>query len=231
MDLELYHGHEWDVSTREAVEIQRALADRLLFEPLPAAPATIAGVDVSFQRLDYKQYAAQCGVAVLSLPDLGRVDAAGWEGGVTFPYVPGLLSFRELPAVLAALEQLSVRPDVIMADGQGYAHPRRMGLACHLGVALDMPTFGVAKSRLVGTHGELGRTKGSTTPLLDGDDLIGMVVRTRTNVGPVYVSAGHRILLEEAVELTLACASRYKVPEPTREAHRLSRRKNPDEWT
>lgn len=223
MQVQLYHGHDWDVSTTEAVAIQRELAHRLRFEPLPAPPDTVAGVDVSFRRLGYKEYAAQCGVAVLSFPSLERVDGATWTGRVAFPYVPGLLSFRELPAVLNALREIRVRPDVIMTDGQGYAHPRRMGLACHLGLALDAPTFGVAKSRLTGTHGEPGRRKGSTAPLVDGDETIGMVVRTRADVHPVFVSAGHRITLEEAVELTLACSPTYKVPEPTRTAHRLSR--------
>ncbi len=225
MEFELNHGHDWDVSTRAAVAIQRELADRLTFEPLPAVPATIAGVDVSFRRLAYKDYAAQCGVAVLSLPSLKRIDEARWKGPVTFPYVPGLLSFRELPAVIEALGSLRVMPDVIMTDGQGYAHPRRMGLACHLGLVLDRPTFGVAKSRLIGTHAEVGRRRGATTSLFDGGEVIGMVVRTRTDVKPVFVSAGHRITLSEAVELTLACAPKFKVPEPTRAAHRLSREK------
>lgn len=223
MDFELNHGHKWDVSTRRAAEIQLSLVERLLFEPLPAPPKNVAGVDVSFRRSGYKEYDAQCGVAVLSYPDLEHVDAARWVGRVTFPYVPGLLSFREIPAVIEALESLRVRPDVIMTDGQGYAHPRRMGLACHLGIALDTPTFGVAKSRLIGTFDGLGREKGATTPLVDGDEVIGMVVRTRTDVKPVFVSPGHRITLEEAVELTLACSPKYKVPEPTRTAHRLSR--------
>lgn len=229
IEFELYHGHDWDVSTRAAVAIQRELADRLTFESLRAAPATIAGVDVSFRRLAYKDYAAQCGVAVLSFPGLKPVDAANWRGPVTFPYVPGLLSFRELPAVIKALEALEVMPDVIMTDGQGYAHPRRMGLACHLGLVLDLPTFGVAKSRLIGTHAEVGCRRGSTTPLFDGGEVIGMVVRTRTDVKPVFVSAGHRITLAEAVELTIACSPKYKVPEPTREAHRLSRSRPPTE--
>ncbi|MEX2400324.1 MAG: deoxyribonuclease V [Rhodothermales bacterium] len=223
MDFELYHGHDWDVSTAEAVEIQRALAERLRFESLAVKPETLAGVDVSFRRLGYKEYAARCGVVVLSFPELEQVDSARWSGRVTFPYVPGLLSFRELPAVLNTLDGLSVRPDVIMTDGHGYAHPRRMGLACHLGLALNLPTFGVAKSRLTGTHVEPGGEKGSTTPLLDGGEVIGMVVRTRTDVNPVFVSAGHLITLEEAVDLAIAAAPRYKIPEPTRAAHRLSR--------
>lgn len=223
MEFELYHGHDWDVSTFEAVEIQRALAERLRFAPLSRRPDSLAGVDVSFRRLGYKEYAAQCGVVVLSFPELEQIDTARWSGRVTFPYVPGLLSFRELPAVIDALGGLSVRPDVIMTDGQGYAHPRRMGLACHLGLALNLPTFGVAKSRLTGTHADPGRKKGATAPLLDDGEVIGMVVRTRTDVNPVFVSAGHLITLEEAVDLAIATAPKYKIPEPTRAAHRLSR--------
>ena len=223
MEFELYHGHEWDVSTTEAIRIQRSIAERVRFKPLGSPPTTIAGVDVSFRRVGYKEYDAQCGVAVLSLPDLKIVDSVRWQGDVTFPYVPGLLSFREIPSVVEALEDLTVWPDVIMTDGQGYAHPRRLGLACHLGIALDIPTFGVAKKRLVGTFGPLATEKASTTPLFDADEVIGMVVRTRQNVKPVFVSVGHRITLEEAVDLTLACARRYKIPEPTRAAHRLSR--------
>lgn len=192
---------------------------------LESPPRTIAGVDVSFRRVGYKEYDAQCGIAVLSLPDLEIVDSVRRQRGVTFPYVPGLLSFREIPSVVEALEELTIWPDVIMTDGQGYAHPRRLGLASHLGIALDMPTLGVAKKRLIGTSGPLAPEKASTTPLLDDDEIIGSVVRTRENVKPVYVSVGHRMTLEEAVDLTLACAPRYKIPEPTRAAHRLSRTK------
>lgn len=223
MEFELYHGHDWDVSTADAIRIQREIAERVAFEPLPRTPETIAGVDVSFRRTGYKRYDAQCGIAVLSLPELDVIDRVQRRGKVTFPYVPGLLSFREIPSVLEALERLRVWPDLIMSDGQGYAHPRRLGLACHLGVALDIPTFGVAKTRLVGAYEEPDAEKGSATPLLDDGEVIGMVVRTRSRVNPVFVSVGHRMTLDEAVRFTLACAPRFKIPEPTRVAHRLSR--------
>lgn len=223
MEFELYHRHEWDVSTTEAVQIQKELAEHVVFEPLQRNPETVAGVDVSFQRTGYKQYDARCGIAVLSLPELEIVDSVQWEGEVTFPYVPGLLSFREIPAVMEALGRLRVRPDVLMTDGQGYAHPRRMGLACHLGVALEIPSLGVAKSRLIGTHGEPDTERGAHMPLYDGGEIIGVVLRTRTGVRPVYVSIGHRMLLDDAIHLALRCAPRYKIPEPTRAAHRLSR--------
>ena len=138
---------------------------------------------------------------------------------VTFPYIPGLLSFREAPVCLAAVEKLENEPDVFLIDGQGIAHPRRLGLASHLGLFLDKPTIGCAKSRLTGTFEEPAVEKGSNRPLYDGDEVIGAVVRTRSNVKPLFVSVGHRCMLEDAIDLTLACATKYRLPEPTRLAH------------
>jgi deoxyribonuclease V len=140
-----------------------------------------------------------------------------------FPYVPGYLSFREIPAVLAVLERLSVRPDLVLCDGQGIAHPRRFGLASHIGVLTGLPTVGVAKSRLVGTHGEPGRERGDWVPLMDKDEIIGAVLRTRAGVKPIYVSIGHRVALETAIAFVLACTTRYRLPETTRAADRLSK--------
>ena len=137
--------------------------------------------------------------------------------------MPGLLSFREIPVILPALEKLTVRPDLLMTDSQGRAHPRRLGLGCHLGVMLDWPTLGVAKSRLTGRFGALGEAKGSRADLVHKGEVVGVALRTRANVKPVYVSVGHRITLDEAVALTLRCCPKYKIPEPTRQAHRLSR--------
>jgi len=223
MKFEHNHAHRWDVSMREAVEIQNSLASLVVEKPLPFTPRTIAGVDVSFRRRGYKDYAAQCGIAVLSLPDLEVVDKASWVGDVTFPYVPGLLSFREIPAVMRALEGLFIRPDVFMTDGQGLAHPRRFGLACHLGVALGIPTIGVAKKKLVGEYEGLPIDRGSSTMLTHKGEPVGAAVRTRQHVKPVFVSIGHFITLTEAVDLTLRCAPRFKIPEPTRQAHHFSR--------
>lgn len=223
MKFEQYHAHRWDVSTQEAIRIQNSLASLVRQEPLAFAPKTVAGVDVSFRRRGYKDYAAQCGIAVLSLPDLTVVDKASWVGDITFPYVPGLLSFREIPAVMEALDRLSVLPDVFMTDGQGLAHPRRFGLACHLGVALDMPTIGVAKKKLIGDFESLAGDRGSSTALTHMGELIGAALRTREHVKPVFVSIGHRITLPEALDLTMACAPRFKIPEPTRQAHHFSR--------
>jgi deoxyribonuclease V len=218
MDLTLHNAHAWAVTTGQAIEIQRRLAGLVAQTPLPQPPRTIAGVDVSVHADE-----VQAAVAVLDFPTLEPVDHALWRGPVMYPYVPGLLSFREVPAVLEALRQLDTLPDLIMADAQGYAHPRRVGLAAHLGVLLDHPTFGVAKSRLVGTHAEPDDYPGATEPLMDKDEQIGVVVRTRAGVKPLYVSVGHRITLAECVEYTLSCLTRYRMPEPTRQAHLLSR--------
>ncbi len=219
MRVALRHQHDWDVSPDEAKYIQRRLASEVTEVSLLDDVATVAGIDVSI-----RDDTAQAAVVVLESPGLDVVDKAIHRCEVPFPYVPGLLSFRETPPVLPALEQLSVTPDVLMTDSHGYAHPRRFGFACHLGVLLDRPTLGVAKSILVGSpEGDLGPEKGSRTPLVDDGEPIGAVLRTRTDVNPVYVSVGHRITLDEAVSLTLDCSPRYKIPEPARQAHRLSR--------
>ena len=216
--MSLYHEHAWDVSPKEAVAIQRDLAPLVEEAPLDLdAIETVAGLDVSV-RGDRVRAA----VVVLKVPTLDVVDQAVWEGPVAFPYVPGLLSFREVPAILPALEQLTVVPDVYMLDAQGYAHPRRFGLACHLGILLEKPALGVAKTILVGRHGPLGEAKGSGTDLVHKGETIGVALRTREGVKPVYVSIGHRITLDDAARLTLGLAVKYKLPEPTRLAHRLS---------
>ncbi len=216
--MRLHHEHPWDVAPREAIAIQRDLAEHVRFEPLPADLDTVAGVDVSV-RGDRVRTA----IVVLRTDDFEVVDQVTWEGPVAFPYVPGLLSFREMPAVLPALERLSTQPDVFILDAQGYAHPRRFGLACHLGVLLDKPAIGVAKTRLVGRHDAPGPEKGSRTPLVHDGETIGSVVRTRERVNPVFVSVGHRATLDDAVALTLRCATRFKLPMPTHLAHRLSK--------
>jgi deoxyribonuclease V len=216
--LALHHEHPWDLTPKEAVAFQRELAARVREEPLPAPPRTVAGVDMSV-----KDHAVRAAVAVLSFPALEVIDRAVWEGPVEFPYVPGLLSFREIPAVLRSLERLSALPDLIMADAQGRAHPRRIGMASHLGVLLDHPVIGVAKSRLTGTYAEPGPERGASSPLLDKEEQIGVVLRTRPGVSPLFVSVGHRVTLDDAVRLTLACATRFRLPEPARRAHRLSR--------
>lgn len=221
MTLTLHHAHTWDVSPTEAVQIQRELVPLVREVPLAQAPAigTVGGLDVSV-RGDRVRAA----VVVLDVASMDVVDQAVWEGPTPFPYVPGLLSFREVPAILPALEQLRALPDVLMLDAQGRAHPRRFGLACHLGVLLDRPAIGVAKTILVGRHGPLAEKKGSGAELVHRDEVVGMALRTREGVKPVIVSVGHRVTLHDACRLTVRLATRYKLPMPTHLAHRLSYR-------
>ena len=209
--------HAWNVSPSDAVAIQRELCGRVCVTPLDRQPEVVAGVDVSV-----KGGWARAAVVLLSYPALNPFQAVVADMAVSFPYVPGLLAFREGPVVLAALEQLDDRPDVLMFDAQGLAHPRRMGLATHLGVLLDVPAVGCAKSRLCGTYVEPDEQKGCWEPLVDKEEVIGAVVRTRSRVRPVFVSVGHRVDLETSVSLVLGCAPRYRLPEPTRWAHRVA---------
>ena len=212
--------HPWNLTPAQAIDLQRRWATRVeVADRLPARIATVAGVDVGYEDA---QRTTRAAVAVLSFPDLAPLEQVIARRPTTFPYVPGLLSFRELPAVLDALSQLSVMPDIILCDGQGRAHPRRFGIACHLGVLLDLPTIGVGKTRLVGRHLEPGPERGDWTPLLDHAEEIGAVLRTRPGVKPLYISGGHRVCLRTAIELTLACLTRYRLPETTRAAHRLA---------
>jgi deoxyribonuclease V len=211
--------HRWDVSPAEAVAIQqrlRGLVQRTDGVRLEAI-TSVAGVDASYGAV------ARAAVVAFSFPELRVVEQAVVSGQSTFPYVPGILSFREAPLVLAALGRLRSLPDVLICDAQGYAHPRRFGLACHLGVHLDRPSIGCAKSRLVGTYDEPGPNQGDRSPLMDAGEVIGMVVRTRARTNPVFVSVGHKIDLETAVEVVLHCVRGYRLPEPTRVADRLTR--------
>ncbi len=218
--LDIHHAHRWDVTPGEAIGIQQRLRSYVVLEDrLPERVGTVAGVDVGFQAGGRLTRAA---VAVLAFPSLKRVERAVAEVETRFPYVPGLLSFREILAVLEALKRLPKLPDLLLCDGQGIAHPRRFGIASHLGVLLDHPTIGVAKSRLVGSHGPVPEGKGEWVPLRDGDEIIGAVLRTRKGVKPIYVSPGHRLCLETAVSWVMACVTRYKLPETTRQAHRLA---------
>ncbi len=221
--------HAWDLSPKEAVALQKRLARHIRrSNRLPGGRAgirRIGGVDVAFAENGRVTRAA---AVLLAWPGLALVEQAVAERPTSFPYVPGLLSFREVPALLDALGRLRHQPDVVLCDGHGYAHPRRFGLACHLGLWLDIPTFGVAKSRLTGFHEEPGTAKGETAWLLAKDgprvgERLGAVLRTRAGVKPVYVSVGHHIALRTAVALTLACTTRYRLPEPVRLADRLSK--------
>jgi deoxyribonuclease V len=209
----------WPADVPAARKVQEALRGRVIREDALGPVRYVAGVDVGFEDNGKTTRAA---VAVLEFPALVLCEQAVGRTPTRFPYVPGYLSFRELPAVLRALDRLAGKPDLLLCDGQGLAHPRRFGLACHLGVLTDIPSIGVAKSRLIGTHVEPPLEKGQWVPLIDKGETIGAVVRTRTNVSPLYVSIGHRVSLATAIDYVLDCTTRYRLPETTRQAHRLA---------
>lgn len=211
--------HAWDLAPKEAMALQSRLAAQIVLHDDFGEVARVAGVDVGFENEGAITRAA---VAVLSFPSLRLEASAIARLPTRFPYVPGLLSFREVPAVLAAMERLDVRPDLLLCDGQGIAHPRRFGIACHLGLLLDLPAIGVAKSRLIGQHGTVPDPRGAWVPLKDGEETIGAVLRSRQGVRPLYVSPGHRIGLESALAWVMACLTRFRLPETTRWAHRLA---------
>jgi deoxyribonuclease V len=219
MPLHPVFSHPWTLTPREAMDLQRTLAPRVIAEDRLGDVRRVAGVDVGYEAGGQVTRAA---VAVLDFPGLGLREQAVARVPTRFPYVPGLLSFREIPAVLEAFASLQSRPDLILCDGQGYAHPRRFGLACHMGVLLDVPTIGAAKSRLIGGHSEPPLARGGWVPLTDDGEVIGAVLRTRARTRPLYISIGHRISLETAIRWTLACSPRYRLPETTRAAHRLA---------
>ena len=211
--------HGWQVSIGEARDIQVGLAGRVSRHGEVSQPRYIGGVDIA---VGGRGEMATAAVVVLSYPELTLVETAVAQGELSMPYVPGLLSFREAPLVLAACEKLTLTPDLVLVDGQGIAHPRRLGLASHLGLFLDTPTIGCAKSRLCGSHQEPGAAKGDYSELTDGGEVIGAVLRTRAGVKPLYVSIGHRIGLAEALHWVLACCRGYRLPEPTRLAHQAA---------
>ncbi len=215
--------HRWDVTPAEAVALQKELADRLVIENRFGEIRTVAGVDMGI-----RDDTARAAVVVLSFPELAVIDYAVAEQPVPFPYIPGLLTFREGPVVLDAMDRLSTTPDLLIFDGQGIAHPRRLGIASHMGLILDIPSIGCAKSRLCGHYEEPDEEKGSQSPLIYYRKTIGMVVRTRTRVKPVYVSPGHRVDLPTAVDYVLACCTRYRLPETTRWSHNVAGGKVPE---
>jgi deoxyribonuclease V len=226
--LDLYRSaarHSWQVTADQAMEIQRQLREEVVARDEIGPVNLIGGVDVAF---DEEETAASAAVAVLSFPELELCDSAVARLPLRFRYVPGLLSFRETPAVLEAIAGLQRAPDLLFCDGHGYAHPRRFGMACHVGILTGIPAIGVAKSILTGRHGELPSERGAWAPLLDGDETIGAAVRTRVGVKPVYVSVGNRISLATAIDYVVRC-SRYRLPEPSRWADRLSRTSEEEE--
>ncbi|WP_232050668.1 deoxyribonuclease V [Actinoplanes sp. OR16] len=208
----------WPRTEEEALAVQESLRSRVIESPAPASIATVAGLDVAY---DGDRLGAA--VVVLDYRDLSVRDTAVVIGRPAFPYVPGLFAFREVPALLDALEKLTVRPDVLICDGHGLAHPRRFGLAAHLGVLTDLPSFGVGKTRLVGDFAPVGQVRGDRSPLIDAGETVGAVLRTRDRVKPVFVSAGHRIDLAGACDMTLRLTPSYRLPETTRAADRACR--------
>jgi deoxyribonuclease V len=218
--MKIYQPHTWPSTIQEAIAIQESLQTQVITtDNFPEPIHYIAGVDMGFQEDGTISVAA---VAVLSFPDLRLVETSLAKRSTCFPYIPGFLSFREVPAVLDALEKIQTTPDMILCDGQGIAHPRRFGIACHLGVILDMPTIGVAKSLFIGKHGELADARGSWQPLIHQGETIGAVVRSRTGVKPLYISSGHRISLPTAIDYVLRCTPKYRLPETTRIADKLA---------
>lgn len=211
--------HSWNLSPIEAIALQQELRARLILSDQLGKVRRVAGVDVGFEAGGTLTRAA---VAVLRYPELEVLETAIARRPTEFPYIPGLLSFRELPAVLDALEQLREPPDLLLCDGQGIAHPRRFGIASHLGLLVDIPSIGVAKTRLCGTHNALPDQRGAWTPLRLKNEIVGAVLRTRSGVKPLYISPGHRISLETAMAYVMACCTRYRLPETTRHAHRLA---------
>ncbi len=208
--------HPWRVPTAEAAAIQEMLRKRLVLKKRPAVIRRVAGADVAFSRASQRLYAA---VLVFSFPELELLESRSSRRQVAYPYLPGLLTFREAPVLLQTFEKVTRSPDLVVFDGQGIAHPRAMGLASHVGILLNLPTIGCAKRRLVGVHSPVAERRGSVSLLRKDNVVIGAAVRTREKVKPVYVSPGHRMDLKGAVELILALCRGYRLPEPTRQAH------------
>ena len=208
--------HSWQASITQALDIQQRLASQVSRSSEVTIPRFIAGVDISAEKA---QRLATAAVVVLNYPELRLVETKVAEGRLDFPYVPGLLSFRESPLTLAACERLTVTPDLILVDGQGIAHPRRMGLASHLGLFLNLPTIGCAKSRLCGHHEEPDEKLGSYAEVVDRGEVIGAALRTKCGMKPIYVSIGHKVDLQTAIYWVLECCRGYRIPEPTRLAH------------
>jgi deoxyribonuclease V len=229
--MEIKKLHSWNLSYSQAIALQKSLSAKVQMTKLKNQPKTIAGIDCALSENNQKIIAAAIVLRVQTVQKdfwgptesscFEIIETADTVQKINFPYIPGLLSFRESPACIAAVEKLKNEPDAFLIDGQGFAHPRRFGLACHLGLFFDKPTIGCAKSRLTGFFEDPAPEKGSFSPLKDGNEVIGAVVRTRTNVDPIFVSVGNKCLLNDAIEITLDCTTKYRIPEPTRLAHQL----------
>jgi len=225
--------HKWNLTYKEAVQLQRQLASRVQFSAIKKNPKIIAGLDCAFSKDGKKIFTA---VVVINISDFSIIETITTTQKLNFPYIPGLLSFREAPACIEAIKKLKTRPDLFIIDGQGFAHPRRLGIASHIGLFIDKPVIGCAKSRLTGTFETPARKRGSFSPLIDvarpswpcphgletrATEQIGAVLRTRTDIKPVFVSVGNRCTLDDAIKIVLECTTKYRLPEPSRLAHQL----------
>ncbi|WP_124946510.1 deoxyribonuclease V [Sulfurirhabdus autotrophica] len=223
--MKIQARHPWNVTPQEAIAIQKALCAEIITSDALGQVHYVAGIDVGFEASNTITRAA---IAILSFPELKLVDHVIARLPTQFPYVPGLLSFREVPAVLAAFEKLNIQPDLLLVDGQGIAHPRRFGIASHIGLLCDIPAIGVAKTRLIGEFSEVPNKRGAWSPLTYKGEIIGAVLRTRTDINPLYISPGHRISLQTAIHYVMACTTKFRLPETTRWAHRLASGKESD---
>lgn len=222
--MEVYHKHPWRISINEAREVQTKLRSHVLLNenglPLKSIQ-TIAAADISYSLRDKNLFAA---VVIFSFPELELITAKAGKSIANFPYIPGYLSFREIPALISIFEELDENVDVILCDGHGIAHPRRFGIASHIGVILDKPSIGCAKSRLIGSYEEPPNEKGEYSNLYDGNEKIGIVLRTRNNVKPLFISPGNRLNFDDCRTIVLNCLTRYRIPEPLRFAHQYVNR-------
>lgn len=208
----------WKLTENEAIQLQKKLAGKVIKEDQLGEIKLIAGVDVAYSKESDQLIAA---VIILNTDTLEVIESVTAEDKEQFPYIPGLFSFRELPSLSKAFAKLKNKPDLVVCDGQGYAHPRRFGLACHLGVIFDIPAIGCGKTRLLGEHSTLDTKRGADTPLIDNGEIVGNVLRTQTGINPVYVSIGHRISLKTATEWILNLSPKYRLPETTRQSDQL----------
>lgn len=217
--MEYRELHPWGIQSvppARAIQLQTELAKKIVLSPAPSKIRLIAGADISYERFSDLAYA---GFVVLDASTLQIVATSSAEVRMDYPYIPGLLTFREAPALLAAWKQLKVEPDVVCFDGQGIAHPRRLGIASHLGLLIDRPSIGCGKSLLTGTFQELGDQRGDFAPLMHRGEKVGVALRTKARTQPVFVSVGHRMILEDAIAIVLSATRGYRIPEPTRQAH------------
>jgi deoxyribonuclease V len=215
-NVKIHNLHGWQISVAEAKQIQLELASQISRQSETIKPRFVAGADISAPD---STGIARAAVVILSYPELEVAEVKTAKDKLSFPYIPGLLSFREAPLILAACQKLSINPDLIMVDGQGIAHPRRFGIASHLGLLLDMPSIGCAKSRLCGTHSPVTAEVGDYTELMDNGEIIGVALCSKVNANPIYISIGHRIDLSTAIHWVMRCCRRYRLPEPSRLAH------------